>query len=143
VSIRKPEADSFGETFFDASDLAIAMALFVNRPSGGRVESVLTFATQRFDSFVGTFPPIRRPTAFAPLFVRHVSTPPGLWSLRLFGRLGFDPPRFGFLRWSSPGGTVPRAMLLLCPPAVERLVLLETSCAMEWYRTTFDPFRNL
>ena len=143
MSIRKPEADSFGETFFDASDLAIAMALFVNRPSGGRVESVLTFATQRFDSFVGTFPPIRRPTAFAPLFVRHVSTPPGLWSLRLFGRLGFDPPRFGFLRWTWPGGKVLHAMPLLCPPAVAPLALLETWCVTACGRTTSDPFRSL
>ena len=35
VSIRKPETGPLGETFFDASDRAMTLALFVNRPSGG------------------------------------------------------------------------------------------------------------
>jgi hypothetical protein len=42
-----PDAAPFGETFFDASVLAIVAALRLKRPSGGWVESVLTFATQR------------------------------------------------------------------------------------------------
>jgi len=42
VSIRMPEPGPFGETFFDASALAIVGALFVNNPVGGCVESVLT-----------------------------------------------------------------------------------------------------
>lgn len=48
VSMRIPEPGPLGETFFDARVLAILAALFVNRPCGGCVESVLTFATQRF-----------------------------------------------------------------------------------------------
>jgi hypothetical protein len=48
VSIRIPEAGPFGETVFDDSVLAIVAALFVNKPAGGWVESVVTPATHRF-----------------------------------------------------------------------------------------------
>jgi hypothetical protein len=48
VNIRIPDAGPFGETDFDASAVAIVLALLVNSPSGGCVESVWTFATHRF-----------------------------------------------------------------------------------------------
>ena len=48
VSIRIPEPGPFGETFFEARTRAIVLALLVNSPGGGWVESVVTFATQRF-----------------------------------------------------------------------------------------------
>src|SRR5215831_13438040 len=37
-----PDAGPFGETFFDASVRAMVVALLLNKPGGGRVESVLT-----------------------------------------------------------------------------------------------------
>jgi hypothetical protein len=43
-----PEAGPLGETFFEASERAIAGALLVKRSLGGRVESVVTVLTQRF-----------------------------------------------------------------------------------------------
>ncbi len=43
-----PDPMPLGETFFVARVRAIVAALFVNRPRGGRVESVVTFATHRF-----------------------------------------------------------------------------------------------
>src|SRR5215470_5867928 len=46
--MRKPDCGPFGETFLEASVLAIVAALFVNRPVGGCVESVLTFEIHRF-----------------------------------------------------------------------------------------------
>ena len=46
--MRIPEPGPLGDTRFDASDLAISCGDFVKRPSGGCVESVLTFLTQRF-----------------------------------------------------------------------------------------------
>lgn len=46
-----PELGPLGETFFEASDRAMVEASLVNRPFGGWVESVLTFATQRFPPF--------------------------------------------------------------------------------------------
>jgi hypothetical protein len=49
VSIRIPEAGPLGETLFEASTRAIVPALFVNRPCGGCVESVVTFLTQRLE----------------------------------------------------------------------------------------------
>jgi hypothetical protein len=45
VSIRIPEPGPLGDTFFEASILAIVGALFVNSPDGGWVESVFTLAT--------------------------------------------------------------------------------------------------
>ncbi len=48
VSMRKPEPGPFGETFFEASVRAMVAALFVSRPGGGCVESVLTFRTHFF-----------------------------------------------------------------------------------------------
>jgi hypothetical protein len=42
-----PELGPFGETFFEAKVLAMVLALFVNNPGGGYVESVFTFATHR------------------------------------------------------------------------------------------------
>jgi hypothetical protein len=45
VSMRMPELSPLGETFFEASELAMAEALCVNRPFGGWVESVVTFET--------------------------------------------------------------------------------------------------
>lgn len=47
--MRMPEAGPFGETFFEASDRAMAGALLVNRSLGGCVESVVTVFTHRFD----------------------------------------------------------------------------------------------
>jgi len=58
VIIRRPELGPFGETFLDDSVRAIVAALFVNNPCGGWVESVLTFATQRFDFAVGMEPSV-------------------------------------------------------------------------------------
>jgi hypothetical protein len=40
-----PEPAPFGETLFEARTLAMTGALFVKRPGGGCVESVLTRAT--------------------------------------------------------------------------------------------------
>lgn len=48
VSMRIPEAGPLGETSFEASVRAITGALLVKRPSGGCVESVLTFLTHLF-----------------------------------------------------------------------------------------------
>jgi hypothetical protein len=45
VSIRMPEPGPLGETFFEARALAIVVALFVNNPAEGCVESVFTLAT--------------------------------------------------------------------------------------------------
>ena len=42
-----PDAAPLGETLLEASVRAIVTASFVNNPSGGKVETVLTFATQR------------------------------------------------------------------------------------------------
>jgi hypothetical protein len=47
-----PDAAPLGETFLDASVRAIVGASFVNKPSGGKVETVLTFDTQRLGLFV-------------------------------------------------------------------------------------------
>jgi len=59
VSIRMPEPGPLGETFFEARALAIVVALFVNNPAGGCVESVFTLATHLsffvFPVFVFTF----------------------------------------------------------------------------------------
>lgn len=46
--MRMPEPGPLGDTFRDASVLAIVAAFFLNRPSGGNVDSVLTRATHRF-----------------------------------------------------------------------------------------------
>src|SRR5665213_2577531 len=43
-----PEAGPLGETFLDASALAMAEALWLNSPSSGWVESVSTFADHFF-----------------------------------------------------------------------------------------------
>jgi len=45
--MRRPDCGPFGETFLEAKALAIVAALFVNRPFGGCVESVLTRETHR------------------------------------------------------------------------------------------------
>jgi hypothetical protein len=42
-----PEPGPFGETFFEASDRAMVAASLVKSPSGGKVEAVLSRATQR------------------------------------------------------------------------------------------------
>jgi hypothetical protein len=47
VSIRIPEPGPLGDTLWEASTRAIVSALFVNKPGGGKVDSVLTPATQR------------------------------------------------------------------------------------------------
>lgn len=49
VNMRIPEPGALGETFFDANARAMVDASLVNRPFWGWVESVVTFATQRFD----------------------------------------------------------------------------------------------
>jgi len=43
-----PDPGPFGETFLEASALAIVAASWVKRPSGGNVETVLPPATQRW-----------------------------------------------------------------------------------------------
>ena len=48
VSMRMAEPGPFGETFFEASVFAMVLALFVNRPGGGCVESVFTPALHFF-----------------------------------------------------------------------------------------------
>src|SRR5581483_1325288 len=45
-SIRRPEVGPFGETSGEASVFAMVAASFVNRPSGGNVDTVFTLATQ-------------------------------------------------------------------------------------------------
>lgn len=42
-----PEPGPFGETFLDASDLAMVAASLVNNPFGGKVETVFTLAIHR------------------------------------------------------------------------------------------------
>jgi hypothetical protein len=42
-----PDCGPLGEIFFEAGTLAIVDAFLVNKPLGGCVESVLTFATHR------------------------------------------------------------------------------------------------
>jgi hypothetical protein len=46
--MRMPDAGPLGETFFDARLRAISSGVLVKSPSGGWVESVVTFFTQRF-----------------------------------------------------------------------------------------------
>jgi len=46
--MRMPEAGPLGETFLEARVLAMVAALLVNKPEGGWVESVFTFATHLF-----------------------------------------------------------------------------------------------
>ena len=43
--MRIPDPGPLGETFLDASVLAIVEALFVKRPAGGNVETVFTLET--------------------------------------------------------------------------------------------------
>jgi hypothetical protein len=51
--MRMPDAGPFGETFFEARLRAIVAALFVNNPSGGYVDVVLTPADHlRFVPFL-------------------------------------------------------------------------------------------
>jgi len=50
-----PEPGPLGETFLEANDRAMVAASFVNKPFAGCVESVVTFATQRFDDFLFDF----------------------------------------------------------------------------------------
>src|SRR6516165_5613302 len=45
--MRMPDPGPLGDTRFDASERAISSGDFVNKPSGGCVESVLTSLTQR------------------------------------------------------------------------------------------------
>lgn len=47
VSILIPEPGPLGDTFFEASVLAMTDALLVNSPRGGNVETVFTPAIQR------------------------------------------------------------------------------------------------
>lgn len=47
VSIRMPEPGPLGETFFEARERAMVAASLVKSPCGGKVETVLTLATQR------------------------------------------------------------------------------------------------
>ena len=48
-----PEVGPFGDTFLDASVLAIVDALLLKSPGGGLVQSVFTFATHLLDCFGG------------------------------------------------------------------------------------------
>jgi hypothetical protein len=52
VNILMPEPGPLGETFLEAKARAIVAASFVNKPFAGCVESVVTFATQRFEDFL-------------------------------------------------------------------------------------------
>jgi hypothetical protein len=52
-----PDPGPFGETFFEASVLAMVAALFVNKPAGGCVESVLTFRIHFLFAFVAAIAP--------------------------------------------------------------------------------------
>ena len=45
--MRRPEVGPLGETFLDANTRAMVGASFVNRPGGGKVETVVTLETQR------------------------------------------------------------------------------------------------
>ena len=56
-----PDAGPFGETFFDAKDLAIAAGLLVKRPFGGSVETVFTRADHFFAVPAITFPLFGKP----------------------------------------------------------------------------------
>jgi hypothetical protein len=56
VNICMPEPGPFGDTFRDANVLAIVAALFLNNPSGGKVDSVFTRATHRFLDFFAISP---------------------------------------------------------------------------------------
>jgi hypothetical protein len=47
--MRIPEPMPLGETFLDARVRAMMVALLVNSRAGGKVETVFTFCTQRFD----------------------------------------------------------------------------------------------
>jgi hypothetical protein len=58
--MRMPEPGPLGETLFEAKLLAIVLALLVNSPGGGWVESVVTFATHLF------FPTVLFLTVIAP-----------------------------------------------------------------------------
>lgn len=55
--MRMPDAGPLGDTFFEASERAMAIALLVKRSLGGWVESVVTVFTQRFpaDFFAAGF----------------------------------------------------------------------------------------
>ena len=66
-----PDAAPLGETFLDASVRAIVGASFVNKPSGGKVETVLTFDTQR----LGLFVVFRRVLVAVDLFFVTMLTP--------------------------------------------------------------------
>jgi hypothetical protein len=50
--MRIPDWGPFGETFFDARVRAITAGLFVKRPSGGCVESVVTVRTHFLADFL-------------------------------------------------------------------------------------------
>src|SRR3981189_3017554 len=50
--MRMPEAGPLGETFFDASSLAMVDALWLKSPSSGWGESVVTFADHFFFGFL-------------------------------------------------------------------------------------------
>jgi hypothetical protein len=52
VSIRIPELGPFGDTDLEAKVRAMVAALFVNRPGGGYVETVLTPAIHFFVLFL-------------------------------------------------------------------------------------------
>src|SRR5580700_2440560 len=52
VSIRMPDPGPLGETLLEANALAMVLALLVNRPCGGCVESVGTLAIHRFFLFL-------------------------------------------------------------------------------------------
>jgi hypothetical protein len=53
--MRMPDATPLGETLRDARVRAMVLALLVKSPSGGCVESVVTFATQRLFLLAGFF----------------------------------------------------------------------------------------
>jgi len=63
-----PEPGPFGETRLEASVRAIVVALFVNNPAGGWVESVFTRATHLFFFFLfsGMIPLVQIQTATMP-----------------------------------------------------------------------------
>jgi hypothetical protein len=86
-----PELGPFGETLLEANDRTMVAASFVNSPFAGCVESVVTFATQRFGDF------------FFGRGVQNSLNAAAKWMLRdakaaRIGASNFDPRCFAFRR---------------------------------------------
>jgi hypothetical protein len=107
--MRIPEAGPFGETFLDASALAITLALFLNRPGSGCVESVVTVATHRFlFLFVLVFLVLAMDTRSSSPKVAPIATMSAGWNCepgapweRCPARLSGDPAGLAGFEWRS------------------------------------------